>query len=684
MANTREIPRVNSVPLIAVAPPPRLKWCGLMVTLLLVGLLLLGVISCSSRHLSRNQRLGPSQKTISDSKTSFDSDSSSVGSPSRGLRYDSFPEEISQRGGAEMELKRPPWQLWENVPIDNPDLDLGLELELRGDVQSAVRVYRRLETSLVPDVIREEAFVRRLSALLKLGASKTVLTEIRDFLEVRGRQIEDAPAVLAFFAAFAYEGEGDSEQALAWFSMAYRQAGVRSRIASRIDQEVRYIVSQVESDEQLDNLYRKWSSDALVGSVISEEKLSRARRIVEIIPNRNQERPDWFNSETYKPSLSGGSDSGSGSFSDVADQGQLADSELLGSTVSDRTGDIRIGALLPLSGQYAQAAAAVKNGIDLAFDEMLSTGQASIYYFDTKADPLLADKGYEELVKNKGVQVILGPMLVSCTESVARLSPRVGVPIVSFAKRAGIPELSPSVFRLGVTAVDQARDLVDYIVDKRGLTKVAVVYQRGNFSDEMRQAFTHFLTKRGGTVVADIPTDLLEQASVSSSIRELLYLERPDAIFLADSIEKSALMVKELDKSDLADVQLLGAASWYDPILLAGSGSLVDGLVFVTPFFQGSSRHPVVDFLAGYRVKYDSDAGLLSAQAFDAANLLISVIKEIQRGGKLSPDSVQQGLFRVDVQDSVTGHLRVLGSGEISRSMEVIQMVGGELLELSM
>ncbi|MCB0361041.1 MAG: ABC transporter substrate-binding protein, partial [Bdellovibrionales bacterium] len=103
-----------------------------------------------------------------------------------------------------------------------------------------------------------------------------------------------------------------------------------------------------------------------------------------------------------------------------------------------------------------------------------------------------------------------------------------------------------------------------------------------------------------------------------------------------------------------------------------------EGAVYATPFFVQSTSPEVVRFVEAFQERFRSQPGLLSAQAYDAAMLVFSVLS----GTSPEPSSIIQALKAGQSYTGVTGDLRVRSDGHISRRMSVIRLIGGEPVEV--
>jgi branched-chain amino acid transport system substrate-binding protein len=172
-----------------------------------------------------------------------------------------------------------------------------------------------------------------------------------------------------------------------------------------------------------------------------------------------------------------------------------------------------------------------------------------------------------------------------------------------------------------------------------------VLYPQTNYGVELARYFELAVKERGGAVVrqaayapgtTDFSAEVKRVFGVKATekidgrrkVREFTPTVQVDALFLPDSFESVALIAPYLDYYSIKGVQLLGANGWNSPRLVQLAGDAVEGAVFVDGFFAGSRKGAAEDFTRRFTEAYGREPGVLSAQAYDAARMLIAAAKD--------------------------------------------------------
>ena len=129
---------------------------------------------------------------------------------------------------------------------------------------------------------------------------------------------------------------------------------------------------------------------------------------------------------------------------------------------------MKIGVLLPLTGEYRRLGEMLYSGIELAAKESLAQNpELEIIVRDTQSTPEGASREMEALVREKNVLAIVGPFAGGESRAAAYKACELGVPIVLLSPKEGLTGIGPQVFRLALTPELQAKALVAYAWDVR-------------------------------------------------------------------------------------------------------------------------------------------------------------------------------------------------------------------------
>jgi len=353
-----------------------------------------------------------------------------------------------------------------------------------------------------------------------------------------------------------------------------------------------------------------------------------------------------------------------------------------------------IGVLLPLKGDYRSFGEEALQGVLLAAGVFGALSpDMEVVVKDTGIDQSSIDRAITELASDPRVVGVIGPLLSSTATEAARSGQRLHIPVITLSQKEGVTSAGDFVFRNFLTPEAQARALADYSV-KKGHKKFAVLFPQTNYGVELVKYFEMAVKERGGSVVrqaayspgtADFSAEVkrvfgvkvTEKMDGRRKVREFTPTVNVDALFLPDSFESAALIVPYLDYYNIKDIQLLGANGWNSPRLPELAGKAVEGAVFVDGFFAASNRPGTEDFTRSFMEAYGKEPGVISAQAYDAARMLMAAAK----GQGTDRESVAGRLRGLKGFRGATGSISFNARREAEKGLFLLTVEGGRIVE---
>ncbi len=372
----------------------------------------------------------------------------------------------------------------------------------------------------------------------------------------------------------------------------------------------------------------------------------------------------------------------------------------------------RLGVLLPLSGPYANIGKVALAGIRKALEGHPET---RIAIGDTSGDADRAPRVLEDLVLEKGVAAIVGPIGTFESRAAAMAAERLEVPIMTLSAAEAITRLGTFVFRHRLTRGSQARAMARYAYERMGLRKFGILYPDNDYGRAMMQAFWREVERLGGEIRAAQPYGV-HATEFNDPIKKLVgryYLDARardeyweglnrkakdealhvppivdfDALFVPDVGKRARLLLPfltywdvelktapDLDPILFAHkygghtpqlVQILGGNGFDDQRFARRVGKPGHNAVFVDGFRSDSPA--AQSFVADWTAEHGRPPPALVAHAFDAAEIVASAIH-----GKRDRAAVRRALLGVRDHDGLFGPTSVSGDGEVRFDLHVL------------
>ncbi len=289
---------------------------------------------------------------------------------------------------------------------------------------------------------------------------------------------------------------------------------------------------------------------------------------------------------------------------------------------------LRIGVVLPETGEAAVYGASVKSGVKLAFDRAQAAGTAprglEVVYRDSGSDPARAASAAAALFDAGSVLVIGG---VTSAEA------KVMIPVAERAERvlispsASAPELAGrSSFFFRVYPSDELEGVkaADFLTLVRGARTVLVLQEDNDYTRGLLPVFVGELTSHGGRVTDSIRFD---ESGWHAEVREALARRAPDGVYVCGYGE-----------AILAGVRLLRSLGYRGTIcttsafsavpLLTRAASLAEGVFFpLASFDVRSQQEPVRAFVHAYTAIYNLEPDIYAAHGYDAVLAALAALK---------------------------------------------------------
>lgn len=346
---------------------------------------------------------------------------------------------------------------------------------------------------------------------------------------------------------------------------------------------------------------------------------------------------------------------------------------------------IKIGASLPLTGDFSEPGSAAKLGYELWVDQVNNAGgllgrQVELTIYDNASDPDTAVADYERLITEDKVDLVVGPfssrLVIPTSEVAAKYK-------YAFPEPAGG---APDVFNRGLTNIffcqpapgaDQAIPFADYILalpeDSRPKT-FAVVSADDPFNLGVVEAAEKLLTDGGLTSVLKevYPPDTKDFSAIAAKVADL----NPDLILGGTIFEDS---VAQIQAYQAAGYQPRGAFFTTGPSLpkefSEALGDATEGIFSAISWFEDSTIETNPEFVKAFHDKNGPDPiAEDSANAYTVGQVLQQAIENTQSidNAKLI-DEMHKATFT-----TVVGPLKFDDVGKPQGSFMILQWQGGK------
>lgn len=292
----------------------------------------------------------------------------------------------------------------------------------------------------------------------------------------------------------------------------------------------------------------------------------------------------------------------------------------------------KIGGIGPTTGGAAVYGQSVKNGIQIAIDEINSNGgfngyQVEYKFEDDEHDAEKSVNAYNSL-KDWGMQMLIGSVTSSPCIAVADKTLSDNMFQITPSGSAVECVENPNVFRMCFSDPNQGIASAQYINDHNLATKVGIIFDASDvyssgITDKFRQeaAGKNFEIVAEEQFTADNKTDFTTQLTKIKAAGA-------DLVFLPFYYTEAALVLNQAKSMDFAPT-FFGCDGMDGILTLEGfDQSLAEGLMLLTPFSADASDSLTQNFVKTYQSKYNDIPSQFAADGYDCAYTLKLAIEK--------------------------------------------------------
>lgn len=304
--------------------------------------------------------------------------------------------------------------------------------------------------------------------------------------------------------------------------------------------------------------------------------------------------------------------------------------------------DIKFGVAEALSGGAAQYGVAIRNGLQLAADEINAKGgingnKIRLVIEDEQGKKEEAINVVKKLIFQDKVLMVFGPTLSN--------SMFAGGPVANGAKTVifgtsvtanGITDIGPYVFRNSVMESDVLPVTIASAAKHYNIKKVAVIY--GNDDAFTKSGYDVFKTVLAERKLPVTTTETYVKGDVDFKAQlTKIKASAPDAVICSCLAEEAANIMTQARGLGIK-APFIGGNGFNSPKLFEISKLAGEGTFVGSPWSNTNPAPANKAFVAEYLKKYNTEPNQFAAQGYDAVYIAAAALKDIKLTGELSAD----------------------------------------------
>lgn len=343
--------------------------------------------------------------------------------------------------------------------------------------------------------------------------------------------------------------------------------------------------------------------------------------------------------------------------------------------------EIKIGTIGPLTGDVATYGISTKNGVEIAVDQVNENGgingkKVVLISEDTRGDQTEAANAASKLIERDKVVAIVGGVISAETMTAGPIANDAGVVMISSSSTAqGVPEIGDYIFRNCLSDEVQAVQLAEFAATELGLKRFAIMFTNNDYGLSLKNAFEGKAKEIAEVVGVETYND--GEKDFRTQLTKLKGAN-PDALYIAGYYTEAAKIAQQAKEQGL-EVQLLGADGFYSPVLIELGGGAVDGAVFTAGFFTDDPSENAQNFVKAYMEKFNEEPDMFAAQAYDAAMILLTALKNTDGQGG---EALQQAMLNTKDFPGITGVTSFTEVGDAIKDIIILKVENGKFVKI--
>ncbi|HEX9181058.1 MAG TPA: branched-chain amino acid ABC transporter substrate-binding protein [Burkholderiales bacterium] len=340
---------------------------------------------------------------------------------------------------------------------------------------------------------------------------------------------------------------------------------------------------------------------------------------------------------------------------------------------------VRIGVASPLTGPQAHIGNDIKNGVQLAVEDLnaqgITVGGSKVKFElvaeDDEANPTKATTVAQKLVDSKVAAVV------------GHFNSGASIPASKIYSDAGVPQISPSstnpkytqqgfktTFRVVAHDDQQGPTMATFAVQKLGAKNIAVIDDSTAYGQGLADAFERTAKELGATVVAREHTT--DKDTDFTAILTKIKGKKPDLVMFGGIDPQAGPMAKQM-KSLGISAKLIGGDGIQTPNFIKLAGDAGDGQMASMPGLPKEKMPGGQKFVEKFKAKYNADVELFAPMGYDAVFVFADAMK---RAGSTEPAKFLPEVGKTKL-DGVIGPIEFDDKGDLKNGPITVYVVKG-------
>ncbi len=361
---------------------------------------------------------------------------------------------------------------------------------------------------------------------------------------------------------------------------------------------------------------------------------------------------------------------------------------------------IILGSAISLTGKYSTNGIHAQNGYELAVSRINEMGgvmvggksyKFKIVYYDDESTPARGAQLAERLIKQDGVQYMLGPYSSGLTKAIAPVTEKYKIPMVEAegASRSLFTQGYKYLFAVLSTseqylasAIALAAETAEKNGKKPSDVRIAMAFENDPFSQDVRAGVMDDAKKFGMQIVIDdkLPRDLSDMSTTLTKVRAV----KPDLLVVSGHSKGAATAARQLAEMKI-DTPMVAMTHCEAAKIISKFGATTNDILCPTQWaetlsYSGKYFGTAEAYDKLFKATYEGYKNV-PYQAAQASAAVLVWKDAFERANSLDKDKVRDALSSTDMQ-TFYGGIRFAPEGNNIAKPMVLRQIQDETLNV--
>ena len=282
---------------------------------------------------------------------------------------------------------------------------------------------------------------------------------------------------------------------------------------------------------------------------------------------------------------------------------------------------IKIGILTPLTGDAAVWGVEVKNGAEIAYDEIknakIDGRKIELIYEDDQCDATTGVNAIQKLINVDKVKITGGTVCSSVVLAAAKiLEDNKVIHLSAGASNPAITNAGDYIFRIWPSDSFEGKKIAEFAVDDLKIKSVGILYINNEYGVGLKEAFTKAFNGK-----IKIAESFEPNAKDFKTQLTKIKAQDIDAIYFVANPQEAPLILKQIKEMGINKTILANGPAMEATDTLKAAGETAEGV-----FYAQAKQETTEEFKTKYKEKFGKDAGFASDLGYDVVKILFNAI----------------------------------------------------------